>query len=162
MSEAEVKRGAVLEKVKQGELLQVEAAERLKLSYRQTKRLYRRYLTAGASGLVHGSAGKRSNRARPEELRAKALGLVRAHYSGEPGERFGPTLAAEHLANEHGVRVEAETLRRWMLAAGLWTRERKRKQYRRRRARKSHFGELLQLDGSFHRWLEESGPSKAA
>jgi transposase len=157
MSEAEVKRAGILEQVKQGKVLQVEAAERLELSYRQTKRLYQRYLKRGGAGLVHGNAGKRSNRARPEEVQARALELVRAQYSGEPGERFGPTLAAEHLASEHGITVNAETLRRWLLAAGLWTRERRRKQYRRRRARKAHFGELLQLDGSFHQWLEARG-----
>jgi hypothetical protein len=67
---------------------------------------------------------------------------------------LGPTLAAEHLKEEHGLEVDAETLRRWMLEAGLWNRERKRKKYRRRRARRKHFGELLQMDGSFHDWLE--------
>ena len=83
---------------------------------------------------------------------------MREKYSGPRGERFGPTLAAEHLASEDGVRMAAETLRRWMLAAGLWSRERKRKAYRQRRERKAHFGELVQLDGSFHSWFEQRGP----
>ena len=74
------------------------------------------------------------------------------------GERFGPTLAAEHLASEDGMRIDAETLRRWMLAEGLWSRRRKRKPYRQRRERRRHFGELVQMDGSFHDWLEERGP----
>jgi hypothetical protein len=99
--------------------------------------------------------GKRSNRARPEKLQQKVLALVRKHYSGGEGERFGPTLAAEHLSEEHGIELDAETLRRWMLKAGLWSRVRKSKRYRSRRQRKAHFGELLQLDGSFHRWLED-------
>src|SRR5690349_8489212 len=74
------------------------------------------------------------------------------------GERCGPTLAAEHLAAEDGLRVDAETLRRWMLAEGLWSRERRRRPHRRRRERKEHFGEMVQMDGSFHAWLEERGP----
>src|SRR5436305_15264737 len=72
--------------------------------------------------------------------------------------RFGPTLAAEHVAEEDGLKVDAETLRRWMLSEGLWSRERKRKQHRQRRERKKHLGELVQLDGSFHKWVEDRGP----
>jgi len=85
-------------------------------------------------------------------LRSQVLQLVRDKYSGGIEERFGPSLAAEHLASEDGLEIDAETLRRWMLATGLWSRERKR------RERKAHFGELVQLDGSFHAWLEERGP----
>ena len=93
-------------------------------------------------------------------MRTQVLQLVRDKYSGGIEERFGPTLAAEHLASEGGIRIDAaETLRRWMLAAGLWSRERKRGRYRKRRERKAHFGELVQLDGSFHAWLEERGPA---
>jgi hypothetical protein len=86
------------------------------------------------------------------------LKLVREKYGGGEGERFGPTLAAEHLWSEDGLRMDAETLRRWMLEEGLWSRERKRKPYRKRRERRRHFGELVQMDGSFHEWLEERGP----
>jgi hypothetical protein len=107
---------------------------------------------------VHGSAGKASNRARPAKERERILKIVRKEYGGGPGERFGPTLAAEHLEADYGLVVDAETLRRWMLAAGLWTKERKRKPYRQRRARRAHFGELVQMDGSFEKWLEERGP----
>lgn len=158
MDEEEVRRAGVLARVGAGELKQTQAAEMLGISYRQLKRLYVRYREHGAGGLVHGNAGRRSNRARPQAEREYALELVKVHYSGGPGERFGPTLASEHLAEEHGITIDSETLRRWMLAAGLWTRERKRKPYRQRRQRKEHFGELLQLDGSFHAWLEGRGP----
>ena len=68
------------------------------------------------------------------------------------------TLAAEHLASEDKICVDHETLRRWMLADGLWSRARKRSPHRRRRERKAHFGELVQLDGSFHDWFEGRGP----
>lgn len=158
MNEEEVRRAGVLKRVKAGELSQVEAAEMLGLSYRQLKRLYGRYRERGTKGLVHGNAGKPSNRATPAGERQRVLEIVRKEYGGAPGERFGPTLAAEHLAEDHGIRVDAETLRRWMLADGLWSRERKRKPYRQRRARRPHFGELVQMDGSFENWLEERGP----
>src|SRR5260370_29455673 len=84
-------------------------------------------------------------------FRERVLQLIRAKYSGSAEERFGPTLAAEHLAEEDGLSLDEETLRRWMLGAGLWSRQRGRKRaHLRRRLRKEHFGELVQLDGSFH------------
>jgi transposase len=158
MSSRELRRVEVLARVKSMELKLKEAACLLKVSYRQTKRLWRRYQEEGAASLKHGSAGRRSNRAKPEKLRRKVLKLVREKYSGAAGERFGPTLAAEHLSSEDGLEVDAETLRRWMLAEGLWSRMRKHKPYRERRQRRKHFGELVQLDGSFHEWLEKRGP----
>ena len=158
MSEKELRRLAVLGRVAGGDLKLVQAAELLELSYRQGKRIWRRFRDEGAAGLVHRSAGKASNRAYPERWRRRVLRLVREKYSGGVGERFGPTLAAEHLAEEDGLEVHAETLRRWMLAEGLWSRERKRSPYRKRRMRREHFGELVQLDGSFEAWLEERGP----
>jgi transposase len=158
MSRRELTRVEVLGRVKGGELRLVDAAVLIRLSYRQTKRLWKRYREEGAAGLKHRSAGRRSNRAYAESLRCKVLRLVRDKYGGEPGERFGPTLAAEHLASEDGLEVDGETLRRWMLAEGLWSRERRRRRHRRRRERQEHLGELVQMDGSFHAWLEERGP----
>jgi hypothetical protein len=86
------------------------------------------------------------------------LNLVKKKYSGSEGEKLGPTLAAEHLAEEDGMVMDHETLRRWMLAEQLWSRQRKGKKHCQRRERKWHFGELVQLDGSFHDWLEARGP----
>jgi hypothetical protein len=128
------------------------------VSYRQAKRLWKRYREEGATGLKHRSAGRRSNRAHEEKFRGKALRLVRKKYSGRIGERFGPTLAAEHLDSEDGMKIDAETLRRGMLGEGLWSGERKRRRHRQRRERKEHFGELVQMDGSFHAWVEGRGP----
>lgn len=158
MSKKEVRRSGVLSRVTADEITQVEASEILGLSYRHLKRLYRRYCALGMKGLVHGNAGRGGNRGKSRKFRERVLKLVKKHYGGDPGERFGPTLAAEHLAEDHNVVVDAETLRRWMLAEGLWTRERKRKAYRQRRLRRGHFGELVQMDGSFEDWLEERGP----
>ena len=128
------------------------------VSYRQAKRLARRYQAEGAKGLKHRSAGGASNHARPTAERERVLALVREKYSGPIDVRFGPTLAAEHLASEDGITVHHDTLRRWMLAAGLWSRARKRSPHRARRERKAHFGELVQLDGSFHLWYEARAP----
>ena len=136
MSERELGRAEVLARVKRRELRVVDAAVLMGVGYRQGKRLWKRYREEGAKGLKHRSAGRRSNRAYAQEFRQRVLRLVREKYGGPVGERFGPTLAAEHLAAEDGQEVEAETLRRWMLEEGLWSRERRRRQHRRRRERK--------------------------
>ena len=154
----ELRKVEVLARVKSGTLRVRDAAVLLQLSYRQAKRLWKRYREEGAAGMKHRGAGRRSNRAYPASLQREVLRQVRKKYGGEVGERFGPTLAAEHLASEDGLQVDAETLRRWMLAEGLWSRERRGRRHRRRRERKEHFGELVQMDGSFHPWLEGRGP----
>jgi transposase len=159
LSAEEVRRAGILNRVKEGTLKLTTAAQMMRISYRQAKRLWKRYRKSGVKGLVHGNAGRRSHRAKPASLRRQVLALVKSKYSGGVGERFGPTLAAEHLEQEDSIVLDAETLRRWMLQAGLWSRERKRKPYRKRRERKAHFGELVQLDGSFEEWLEDRGPS---
>jgi hypothetical protein len=128
------------------------------MSYRQSKRLAKRYREGGTQGLKHSSAGRESKRRKAKKFRERVLRLVGKKYSGEEGERFGPTLAAEHLASDDDVEVNAQTLRRWMLAEGLWSRARKRRLHRKRRERKEHVGELVQMDGSFHPWLEEREP----
>ena len=158
MSARELRRAGILARVAAETLTLKSAATLMAVSYRQAKRLYGRYRAAGAKGLKHRSAGRASNRTTARRVRSRVLRLIRAKYSGGVHERFGPTLAAEHLASEDGLTVDHETLRRWMLAAGLWSRARKRSPHRRRRERMAHFGELLQLDGSFHPWFEDRGP----
>jgi transposase len=158
MSARELTRVEVLSRVKAGTLSVRSAARLLGVSYRQAKRLVQRYRAEGAKGLKHRSAGRASNHARPTAERERVLALVREKYSGPIAVRFGPTLAAEHLASEDGVTVHHDTLRRWLVAAGLWSRARKRALHRARRERKAHFGELVQLDGSFHLWYEARAP----
>jgi hypothetical protein len=158
MSQEELRRVEVLARVRSGELRVIDASRLLRVSYRQAKRLWKRYREEGAAGLKHRSAGRASNCGYRQGFRCRVLQLVREKYGGAVGERFGPTLAAEHLASEDRLCVATETLRRWMLAEGLWSRERKRRKHRQRRERKEHFGELVQMDGSFHAWLEERGP----
>jgi len=162
MSTKELTRAGVLARVAAGTLTLRAAATVLMVSYRQAKRLYGRYRTDGAAGLRHRSAGRASNRGHGGAVHARVLALIREKYSGEGTTRFGPTLAAEHLASEDTIVIDHETLRRWMLAEGLWQRRRQRAPYRQRRERKAHFGELVQLDGSQHDWLEGRGPSGCA
>lgn len=162
MSDREFVRAAILRRVASRELTIREATPMLGVSYRHAKRLVARFRSGGRKALVHRSAGRRSNRATPEPYRTSVLGLVRQHYGGGagrgPGQRFGPTLAAEHLWSDHGVLVPVTTLTRWMRSAGLWGRVRRAKPRHARRERKAHFGELVQLDGSFHDWFEGRGP----
>ncbi len=158
MSARELSRAEVLSRVKAGALSLVSAATVLDVSYRQAKRLLQRYRRDGAKGLRHGGVGRVSNRTTAPATRARALALIREKYGGPAAARFGPTLAAEHLAAEDGLTIDHETLRRWMLADGLWSRARKRSPHRQRRERKAHFGELVQLDGSFHAWYEDRAP----
>ncbi len=124
-----------------------EAARRLSYCYRQVKRLWARFRAAGAAGLVHRSRGTPSNRSKGEAFRSRCLALYREHLEG-----WGPTLASEKLA-EWGFEVDHETLRGWLVAEGLWRRQRKRGPHRQWRPRKAHFGELVQLDGSHHDWF---------
>jgi transposase len=152
LSAGELSRVEVMVRVKAGSLRLKEAAELLELSYRQAKRVWARYRGGGAKALQHRHCGRRSNRAYPAEFRRIVLERVHERYRD-----FGPTLASEHLASDDGLKIAAESLRRWMQAAGLWRRQRQRKPYRQRRERKPHFGQLVQLDGSFHRWLEDRG-----
>ena len=162
MSDRELGRAAVLRRLVAAELSLREATPLLGVSYRQAKRLLARYRATGRKGLVHGNVGRRSNRAPPEPHRAQVLALVQQHYGGPaargPGQRLGPTLAAEHLWTDHGVLVPVSTLTRWMRGAGLWSRVRRARPQHQRRERKAHLGELVQLDGSFHDWFEGRGP----
>jgi len=155
MSVRERERLKVLQQVEEGHLRQIEAARRLRLTDRQVRRLQARLRGEGDRAVVHGLRGRRSNRKIAESLTQRALRQLRqARYAG-----FGPTLAAEHLA-QHGLEVSRETLRKWMSAAGLWqTRRRRVKQVHVWRPRRSAFGELVMMDSSPYRWLEERGPA---
>ncbi len=162
ISTREAERAAVLARVVAGELRLWEGAELVDVGYRQAKRLVARYRAGGAGALVHRAVGRPSNRGHPAAQRARVLELARTEYGGParagPGQRFGPTLLGEHLAAEHALVVPVSTLRRWLRAAGLWSRRRRRRPHRQRRPRAAHFGELVQLDGSVHDWFEGRGP----
>lgn len=151
LSTKERQRLAKFEEVKAGRMSLTRAAQLLGLSYRQTKRAYARFRTAGDAGLVHRRRGRPSNRRTPEAVKAAVVARYRARYKDVD---CGPTLAAEELAKE-GLKVDHETLRRWLLASGDWHKRRARREHRTRRARRARFGELVQLDGSHHAWFGE-------
>ena len=148
MSKKERPRLGVMKQVKAKLLSLVVAAELLGLSYRQAKRVWRRYRDRGDAGLVHLGRGRCGNRGKAGKARERILARYQERYPD-----FGPTLAAEHLSRE-GLKVDHETLRRWLLAKGLWTLQRRRQKHRQWRERKACFGELVQMDGSHHDWFE--------
>lgn len=130
-----------------------EAAERLKITTRQTKRILKKYRAEGKKGVISKSRGKPSNRRHTEEFRNKIKTLVENEYIG-----FGPTLAAEKLKEINGISINKESLRRYMINWDLWWAKSKRrcKAYQ-QRPRREHFGELIQIDGSPHDWFEGRG-----
>ena len=147
MKRRERERLVEMELVAGGRESLVAAGRRLGLSYRQVKRVWARFRAGGAQGLVHRGRGRVSNRAKSEAEREACLAINREELAA-----FGPTLAAEKLF-ERGYKVDHETLRRWLLGDGQWRVRRRPVRHQRWRERKAHFGELVQLDGSFHRWF---------
>ena len=152
MSARERRRLEMMSRVRDKQVLLVKAAELLDLSYRQAKRLWRRYRQEGDAGLVHRLRGRPSGRNKGEEFRQAVLDLYKRRYGD-----FGPTLACEYLAKD-GYRLNRETLRGWLIREGRWERHRKRARHRQWRERKEHTGELVQMDGSIHDWFEGRGP----
>ncbi len=118
------------------------------VSYRQAKRLLRRWRSSGEAGLAHGLRGMASNRKIDPQVRQRALAIYCERYGD-----FGPKLACEKLS-DHGIKVSDETLRQWLVAEGLWQGRRAARLHRKRRERRECFGELVQLDGSHHAWFE--------
>ena len=154
MSKQEFSRLEVLLQVQSGRLRVSDASALIGLQRRQVFRLLRGLKQDGATSLLSKHRGKPSNHRLPAEVRTLALSIVRERYAD-----FGPTLAAEKLAEHHGCSVSRETLRGWMIADGLWQDRRHRlpspHQPRRRR---DCLGELVQIDGSEHPWFEDRGP----
>jgi transposase len=153
MSQPELTRLEVIQRVKRKTLKQRQAAELLSISVRQVKRLCKAYQASGATGLVSKRRGQPSNNRLPEKTINKARQLLRTRYPD-----FGPTLAAEKLAIE-GVSLSVETVRQLLMGEGLWKAKNVRRpvihQLRERRAR---LGELVQIDGSPHDWFEGRAP----
>jgi hypothetical protein len=154
LSQPERDRLKVLHEVNQKHLTQVLAAEQLKVTDRQVRRMLLRIRERGDSALVHGLRGRPSNRKLAVRLEQKILARLRQRYAD-----FGPTLAAEHLAQE-GFAVSRETLRKWMTKAALWRpRSQRVKAVHVWRERRARFGELVMQDSSPFRWLEDRGPA---
>lgn len=153
MSERDLQRIEVLSKVTAGRMTVVSAAHVLDLSERQIRRLLERIRTGGAASIRHKAIGRPSNNRISDEVRDYAMTLVRERYAD-----FGPTLATEKLAERDGLRVSRETVRGWMSDAGLWLSRKQRRRFHQPRLRREAYGELVQIDGSEHRWFEDRGP----
>jgi len=153
MGQKELLRSKMLEMVRQGKITLKAAAVTMRVCYRQGIRLYAAYREEGDAGLVHGNCGKESNNRLPETVRSAAVQAYRERYSD-----FGPTFAAEKLKEEKGLAINAASLRNLLIEAGEWKGKRQSKEYRSRRERRARFGELVQFDGSHHRWFEGRGP----
>ncbi|QPB23215.1 ISNCY family transposase [Rhizobium sp. 007] len=152
MSERDLQRIEVLSKVVDGRMTIVSAAHVLDLSTRQVRRLLERIRADGAASIRHKAIGRPSNNRISDGVRDYAVTLVRERYAD-----FGPTLAAEKLAARDGLRVSRETLRSWMVDAGLWRSRKQRRTFHQPRLRREAYGELVQIDGSEHRWFEDRG-----
>ena len=153
MSDREFSRLEVLRDLDQRRLTTKAAGQLLGLERRQVYRLLKAYRIEGPTGLISKRRGRRSNRRKPEALRRAVLTIIRRWYWD-----FGPTLAAEKLHEDHGIAVGRETLRQWMIEAGLWRDRKQRKQVHQPRPRRDCVGELVQVDGSEHWWFEDRGP----
>jgi len=154
MSAKELDRLEIISRVVERRLTQQRAADQLGLGLRQVERLCRAFRTDGAAGLVSHKRGGPSNRKLATTVRERAVECVRGHYAD-----FGPTLACEKLAERHDIGISRETLRHWMIDAGLWIpRSQRPRRVHQPRQRRSCLGQLVQIDGCEHAWFEERGP----
>ena len=150
MSQKEVKRGQILDRLKEGKIGQQEASRRIGVSGRQVRRLAKRYEVEGLAGLVSRQRGRVSNRRLAEATCAEAMALIGTHYRD-----FGPTLAREKLVEVHGVKLSVESTRQLMIKAHYWRPKRGNDaRAHPMRPRRARFGEMIQIDGSPHDWFE--------
>lgn len=154
MNEHEADRLGVMQRLKAKEIKQRHAAKLLGISVRQVKRLLKAYRIQGAKGLIHKGRGQTGNRALPEKEKDHMLNIIKTNYAD-----FGPTLACEKLVEVHGIDRSDETIRKLMIAAGLWKpNKRKIVRLHQLRERKDCLGEMVQADGSPHDWFEGRSP----
>jgi transposase-like protein len=155
MTQQDRDRLVALKKAKKGLITQREAAMEIGRSERHVRRLLKKITSEGDRAIVHGLRGRRSNRKVDEKIKQAAIEILsREIYAG-----FGSTLAAEYLAEKHGIHVGRETVRQWMIESKLWRANRQRiEKIQEWRQRRSRVGELVQWDTSEHAWLEARGP----
>ena len=153
MSVHELKRLKVIQEVIGRHITQKTAAEIMGLSERQIRRVIKAVREEGDRGVIHKGRGKQSNRKLSEKVRQKVIKLCGKKYEG-----FGPTLASEKLDEIEGIEISKESVRKWLIEAGLWKRRRKVRGHKQWRVRKECYGQMVQMDGSHHDWLEDRGP----
>jgi len=158
MGMREFDRLKTVQAVVDGNLKPGQAADRLGVTARQLRRLVLRFRDEGPAGLASRSRGQPGNHQLPPGVAERALGLIRDRYAD-----FGPTLACEKLAECHGLVLAKETVRRLMAGAGYWVpRLQRPPKIHQPRRRRDCLGELVQIDGSDHRWFEGRAPACAA
>ena len=154
MSRTEIQRLHIIRRFLEKRLSQRKASELMDVTDRQVRRLVGRIREQGDEGIIHRSRGKPSSRKIPDTKQRQILKVIRSRYKD-----FGPTLAVEKLWECEGIKVSRETVRQWMILEGLWrVRDRRRQRIYQWRERKPHRGEMIQMDGSHHDWLEGRGP----
>jgi len=153
MTQGELKRLHIVRKAIDKLITQAEAADIIGRCSRQVRRIVKRIKREGDSGVIHRSRGKPSNTALPGRIKDRVLKLYKEKYND-----FGPTLASEKLFEIDKIKLDDETLRLWLLEANIPYKQRKKRPHRQWRQRKDYFGEMLQMDGSEHDWLEGRGP----
>ena len=155
MSTKETERITIMDNLIAKRIKQKHAARQLAISVRQVRRLMKRYRKEGTAGLVHLLRGRPSNRATPQKKKNQALIIIKERYHD-----FGPTLACEKLNEIHNLSFSDETVRKMMIAGNLWhPKKRKIKDIHPYRERRACIGELVQLDGSPHKWFEDRAPA---
>ncbi len=151
MSKEEVTRSEILRMAAERKITQKTGARRINVTERHFRRLLRRYRTEGPEGIISGHRGKPSNNRMTAEKKDRILKKLCEEYQG-----FGPTLASEKLAQRDDLEVSKETVRQIMIQAGLHQpKSRKRDRTHPMRERRKQRGELVQMDGSYHAWLED-------
>ena len=153
MAQHELRRLHVIRKAIDQIITQKDASEVIGISLRQVQRMVARVKIEGDKGIIHGSRGRPSNRSMPDVIRRKILTLFTTNYHD-----FGPTLASEKLFERDKIKINDETLRLWLLEEGIPYKQRKKRPHRQWRERKACFGQMVQMDGSHHAWLEDRGP----
>jgi len=157
MSNKELTRYRIITQLIDSKITAPIAAEKIGISVRQVRRLKKKVFKEGAAGLHHGNKGRPSNRTTDKDIKSELIRLIKDKY-----EDFGPTFAAEKLRENHNINLSKETIRTFMSEESIWKPKKRRGavEYRRKRKRKEHYGQMQQFDGSYHDWFEGRSPTK--
>ena len=154
LSIKELERLRIIHKVMDKKIRQVDGATMLGLSDRQVRNIIGKIKSDGDKGIAHGNRGREARNKTPKELEEKIALIIEEKYAD-----FGPTLASEQLLKHEGIKISHEKVRQIMIEQGLWkVRKRRDGPVYKWRERKEYSGELVQMDGSHHEWLEDRGP----
>lgn len=148
----ELKKVKTIEQLIKNQITIEECSEILELSKRQIYRLKKKCEKGGEMSLIHGLKGKKSNHSYSQSTKKKIISIYLSEYSD-----YGPTLFSEKLLKYHNIDINHETIRKWLREKAIITSIRKKRPHRKKRERRTCFGEMLQFDGSIHDWFEGRG-----